>query len=157
MSESCKILTSTVLFSHECDLWKIADFGITSEGATFPKPTDFARGTTCYRTPELLSEKPSYTNKVDIWALGYILYELASGKRAFNSDVACNEHAVRRPIPPLTISTPFPSLQQSQLGDYVNRLMQVDWTRRPMSPEVHSDCVRFLNLADPTIATRNET
>lgn len=47
------------------------------------------RGTPCYRPLEILLENgPGYTNKVDIWGVGCILYELAMGKMAFPSDLA---------------------------------------------------------------------
>lgn len=48
-------------------------------------------GTPCYISPELCEGKP-YNQKSDIWALGCVLYELASLKRAF-------EAAVRHPLP----------------------------------------------------------
>lgn len=48
-------------------------------------------GTPCYISPELCEGKP-YNQKSDIWALGCVLYELASLKRAF-------EAAVSKPLP----------------------------------------------------------
>ncbi|XP_013924527.1 PREDICTED: serine/threonine-protein kinase Nek8 [Thamnophis sirtalis] len=41
-------------------------------------------GTPCYISPELCEGKP-YNQKSDIWALGCVLYELASLKRAFEA------------------------------------------------------------------------
>lgn len=46
------------------------------------------RGTASYCAPEIFGSEPSvpsYTNKVDIWALGTILYELCTGKTAFDT------------------------------------------------------------------------
>jgi len=37
-----------------------------------------------------------YNNKVDIWALGCILYELAFRKKAFDSDMAVLSHALSK-------------------------------------------------------------
>lgn len=45
-------------------------------------------GTPCYISPELCEGKP-YNQKSDIWALGCVLYELASLKRAFEAAVRC--------------------------------------------------------------------
>ena len=50
------------------------------------RTTDFSRGTGGYRAPELIKENSKYNNKVDIWALGCILYELVVGQTAFNND-----------------------------------------------------------------------
>lgn len=77
-----------VLYSRAEDTWKIADFGLMSEGtSSAANLTTSARGTNGYRAPELLAEnKRSYNNKVDIWSMGCILYELAVGIRAFSSD-----------------------------------------------------------------------
>ena len=47
-----------------------------------------ARGTAQYSAPEILLSQPdvpSYTNKVDIWGLGVILYELCTNQRAFET------------------------------------------------------------------------
>lgn len=44
-------------------------------------------GTPCYISPELCEGKP-YNQKSDIWALGCVLYELASLKRAFEAAVS---------------------------------------------------------------------
>ena len=70
--------------------WKVTDFGISTIGtAKRLIATKDGRGTPSYRAPEILFSEasiPSYTNKVDIWGLGTILYELCTGKRAFPTD-----------------------------------------------------------------------
>src|SRR5947207_315012 len=78
-----------VLYSHRSKCWKITDFGFTAEGTSKrAHTTRLARGSSSYWAPELLAEIAQYTNKVDIWALGCILYELVCGKRAFAGDWA---------------------------------------------------------------------
>lgn len=75
-----------VLFSCRDRLWKIADFGITSEGSdSTEKYTFYARGTPGYRAPELL-KGGMFTNKIDIWSVGCILYELVVGRKPFLSE-----------------------------------------------------------------------
>jgi serine/threonine protein kinase len=77
-----------VLFSLSDLNWKLADFGLTTDGTSKAlNSTRHANGTTGYRAPELLRELPAYNNKVDIFALGCVLFELvAGGKKAFRND-----------------------------------------------------------------------
>jgi serine/threonine protein kinase len=76
-----------VLYSKDDDNWKVADFGLTCEGtARRDNTTHYARGTNGYKSPELSENHATYNNKVDIWALGCILFELATGRKAFAND-----------------------------------------------------------------------
>src|SRR5437879_2079743 len=76
-----------VLYSSKDSNWKVADFGLTTTGnSTHDRTTVLRRGSPGYRAPELLREVSKYNNKVDIWAMGCIMYELASGQKAFGSD-----------------------------------------------------------------------
>lgn len=90
------ILTA-VLYSNKSRTWKIADFGLTSEGSTTqPRTTPYGRGKPGYRAPELvLDPKQTYNKKVDIWSLGCILFEMCTGKKAFVSDGAVLEFSRR--------------------------------------------------------------
>lgn len=84
-------LIATVLYSSQSDSWKIADFGLTVEGTSRrERPTQYGRGTEGYRAPELLlvqHENPTFTNKVDIWATGCVIYETIFRRRTFASDM----------------------------------------------------------------------
>lgn len=50
------------------------------------KKTSTVIGTPYYLAPELCEGKP-YDTKSDIWALGCLLYEMCSHRRAFDSEV----------------------------------------------------------------------
>src|SRR5277367_7080120 len=78
-----------VLYSSIGGWWKIADFGIISPGTTSRSlTTTSARGKEGYRAPELFHHfKSTYTNKVDVWSLGCILYELSTEQKAFRDDM----------------------------------------------------------------------
>jgi serine/threonine protein kinase len=71
------------LYSIKDRAWKLADFGIAT--ADVNPVTVYARGTQGYRAPELL-RGAAYSNKVDIWALGCILHELAVARKVFPDD-----------------------------------------------------------------------
>src|ERR1700685_4043229 len=72
----------------------MADFGLTSEGSSgLLHTTTAARGTDCYRAPELLQyPKATYNNKVDIWSMGCIMYEIRIGRKPFNNDWEVLKH-----------------------------------------------------------------
>ena len=81
-------LIRVVLYFAPSNTWKIGDFGLTTDGTTNRSLTTvYGRGTASYRPPELIQEKRSFTNKVDIFAMGCILYELDNaGKKLFSDD-----------------------------------------------------------------------
>ncbi|XP_063839492.1 serine/threonine-protein kinase nekl-2-like isoform X2 [Ostrinia nubilalis] len=65
-------------------LVKIGDFGISKMLAS-AKKTSTVIGTPYYLAPELCESKP-YDTKSDIWALGCLLYEMCTHKRAFDAE-----------------------------------------------------------------------
>ncbi|XP_033115096.1 serine/threonine-protein kinase Nek8-like [Anneissia japonica] len=73
--------TQNILLTKQRDIVKIGDFGISKILNTKSKAQTVV-GTPCYISPELCEGKP-YNQKSDIWALGCVLYELATLKRAF--------------------------------------------------------------------------
>jgi serine/threonine protein kinase len=63
-----------VLYYPPTKLWKIADFGLTSEAVSgVAVTTKYSRGTAGYRAPELLDEYSKYTSKVDMGTRVYSL------------------------------------------------------------------------------------
>jgi serine/threonine protein kinase len=56
------------------------------------RTTVAAQGTPAYRAPELLREKATFANKVDIWNLGTVIYELIALRPLFDSDFRVQEY-----------------------------------------------------------------
>lgn len=98
-----------MLFSQRSKVWKLTDFGISAE-ATSKKAhtTRYARGSERYRAPELLEEHPTFTNKVDMWALGCILYELVTGEPTFKGYLDILNYALDPKSNKRTIEVSFP-------------------------------------------------
>lgn len=83
----------SVLFCVKDKKWKITDFGLAAEGTSKKiYTTRYSRGTECYRAPELVKSHAGYNNKVDVWSLGCIFYELSIGTKPFASDFAVMQY-----------------------------------------------------------------
>ena len=72
--------------------WKIADFGFATPGNSYPAYSTEGRGTNSYRAPELIRFS-QFTRKVDIWAIGCILYEMVTGRVLFSDDFYVRQYA----------------------------------------------------------------
>jgi serine/threonine protein kinase len=56
--------------------------------------TELSGGTPGYRAPELMKDdSPGFNNEVDIWAMGCISFELATGGKPFGNDNAAGEYS----------------------------------------------------------------
>jgi len=103
-----------VLFSIRDSCWKLGDLGTVADGTSKHfNTTRYSRGTACYRAPEILQEPAKYNNKADIWAFGCIVYELATKKKAFDSDIATLNSSFPGflgwwPLSFHTLNAPFP-------------------------------------------------
>ncbi|KAL9046731.1 MAG: hypothetical protein Q9214_000507 [Letrouitia sp. 1 TL-2023] len=105
-------------------LWhlKIADFGLSNT-----KPLVSEVGSQAYMAPEIDSHQ--YTNAVDIWSVGVILFEMFTGTRPFLNNherslyVQGNQQAFENKL--ITANVP------SEARDFIKRLMAPDPRNRP--------------------------
>lgn len=92
-------------------LVKLLDFGISKASAHDDLELTAAQtmlGTPAYMSPEQLRSSKAVDARTDIWALGVVLYELASGRRPFTGDTfsaLCLKIALEPP-PPLPVPVP---------------------------------------------------
>lgn len=121
-------------------MWKLADFGLTSEGTSDGAVrTEYARGTPGYRAPELLVEDGSdFTNKVDIWSLGCVLYELVVGRRVFISDRDVRAHYRAGTLLEIPCRDTFNERAKNKFCDAIHEMMKKERESRPAASTLHS-------------------
>ena len=128
-----------VLYSHRQHAWKIADFGLSTEGnSQHNRTTHFARGTSSYRAPEIL-HKGTYTNKVDIWAVGCILYEVICREKAFSSDLDVLRYSDGAPLSmPHDLDIFEDERFEAAMRSLIPRIFNIDPIRRPSAAQLIS-------------------
>jgi hypothetical protein len=106
---------------------RVMDFGLAVVGGT----DDVRAGTPAYMAPEQLLGK-EVTTRSDIFALGLVLYELFTGRRAFTATTIAEleaQHQNRSTLPPSTlVSAMDPAIERAIL-----RCIEPDPERRPAS------------------------
>jgi serine/threonine-protein kinase len=118
----------------------LLDFGICKlrrQSALIGERTELTKegevvGTPCYMAPEQMVSGKSVDGRADVWALGVILYECATGIRPFDGDnLAQVVYAiVSGPITPLARLAPH--LPQ-QFSDLVSKMLQRASSQRTLS------------------------
>jgi len=135
------ILLISVLYSSTTHTWKIADFGLACSATMTPQTTTSGRGKQGYRPPELFKEpKSSFTQGVDLFALGCVFYELVFGKKAFSSDLEILQHYISNSdyssstITPAWMTVILPS--DFPLSKILNKMLARDFRARGSVREI---------------------
>ena len=106
---------------------RVMDFGLAAVG----RVEDIRAGTPAYMAPEQLHGR-EVTARSDIFALGLVMYELFTGRRAFSATTLGDlvaQHETRSMTPPSTIVTAIdPAIERAIL-----RCLDPDPGRRPAS------------------------
>jgi serine/threonine protein kinase len=112
------------LYCNAEHVWKLADFGICSEATSRrERITMSSRGTLAYRAPELLRENATFTNKLDIWNLGCVLFELIHHHPLFTSDWAVQQYDRSPENLRNFVHLAFKLDYQTPVGDLISELL----------------------------------
>ncbi|CAF3730814.1 unnamed protein product [Adineta steineri] len=96
---------------------KLADFGWSAESTSTCKRTTLC-GTLDYLPPEMLNGN-GYDEKIDLWCLGVLTYEMIIGKPPFDSQT---QHETIRMI--RSIELTFPTGTSTDLRDLITKLLR---------------------------------
>jgi eukaryotic-like serine/threonine-protein kinase len=114
---------------------KVLDFGIAKfssamAGETGVTETGTTLGTPCYMAPEQAMAERELDHRIDVWALGVILYETLSGARPIEGDTVGQvvKHLMTTGITPLERVVPG---LPTELTALVNRMLSRERSRRP--------------------------
>jgi serine/threonine protein kinase len=132
-------------------VWKLADFGLSSEGSSKRNlPTKYSSGTPGYRAPELMDsggDPAMYNNKVDIWAMGCIFYELATGIRPFKSDWDVLNHRFSKRNMEVVLDDSFETGSIAAITEHIVEMLQIDPSDRPSASFLSEKFDQQLQLA----------
>nr|XP_002126613.1 serine/threonine-protein kinase Nek8 [Ciona intestinalis] len=129
------IKPQNILLDRKCKVCKLSDFGISKVLNTKTKAFTVV-GTPCYISPELCRGM-AYNQKSDIWALGCVLFELMTGKKAFEAP-NISALVIKITSGQYKVSE-LPKIYSGQLVGQLKRLLSLDPTERPSVDEVLSE------------------
>jgi serine/threonine protein kinase len=134
--QSVSLLTYIVLYSRRDSVWKLADFGFTSEATSTTLHTSIeAKGTDGYRAPELLGSS-KYNNKADIWSLGCILYELAVRQKAFHDDWATFNYKTSGETLAIVFGEDIGDDYKENITRSILIMLQIEFASRPSAADL---------------------
>jgi serine/threonine protein kinase len=135
---------------------KVLDFGIAKltlqDGEPGVTETGSTLGTPCYMAPEQAAAEKDLDHRVDVWALGVILYECLSGARPIEGDSIGQVvmHLMSTGITPLERLVPD---LPSDLTALVGRMLARERARRPNDlREVAEVLARHTSVRAPEFA-----
>jgi serine/threonine-protein kinase len=132
------------------DTVKVLDFGVArmieeATGLTELTRTSTIVGTAAYISPEQARGDP-VTARTDLYALGCVLFTLASGSPPFRGDTAlavCSQHLHTEPPRLIELVPSVPAA----LSTLVNELLEKDPTRRPADAQAVGDRIALIGTA----------
>ena len=119
---------------------KIGDFGISKQLNNYNMYANTQNGKFLYMAPEMLNKNPKYNNKIDIWELGCIIYELCTLKYGFDCD---NLFGLFNKIINEKHDKINLEYYSSELQDLLDLLLKKDYKERPDINEVYNILINY--------------
>lgn len=129
---------------------KLGDFGLSKRVSGLSEELNSIIGTPIYFPPEMIVEQ-KYTMKMDIWALGIVLYELMSLTYPFNDAFIIKLFKkISQNNPP-----PLPKIYSKILTDLCSNLLNKNPILRPTIMEINNH--PFLNPGKRIVRSRSKS
>ena len=146
-----------VLYSRKDSVWKLADFGYLTEATSSSlRMSAGMKGSEGYRAPELLNRNTKtilFNNKVDIWSLGCILHEFATGTKPFENDFDTYHHKVSNGTIRVVLDEAFSEQCKAAITTLVLSMLQIKLASRPSAAELLE---KFSSLSQSSESNFNE-
>ena len=89
-------------------------------------------------------EKWTYTNKVDVWAIGCILYEVIFRQKLFSADFAVLQYSLGQDLPlPSMLDTVPDSASSAFISTLIYEMLDIDPNKRPRAEVINKRFVSF--------------
>jgi serine/threonine protein kinase len=102
-------------------------------------------------------EKPVYSTKVDIWAMGVILHELVTGKKPFATDLAVWDHYRSKKLPEIRLDRfedPFKTAVRSSICEMLQKEPRTRPTAKTLFQRFSQFYIRTATRENTTSETR---
>ena len=125
-----------VLYSSKDRLWKLTDYGFMMEdsSAISVKTPDIMAPV--YYAPELVRQRQSFDNKIDIWAFGCVLFEMTTQRQTFRGEGELRNFMVH-PEEITVFELDYREVNEDIVAsarwveELINEMLQIDSDRRP--------------------------
>ena len=144
----------------DADFVKVLDFGIAKLMVTSSRPARFQTqtgaiiGTPAYMSPEQCRGAKEIDHRTDIYSLGVMAYQMATGRLPFAADSLGEllfKHLSEEPVPPSAIDRSVPEVMSAM----ILRALDKDPERRPSLDELSAAMVRAVQASTlpPSLST----
>lgn len=110
---------------------RLTDFGLAGRERAVPETVGEAAGTPAYMAPELFRGEPA-TVRSDLYALGLVLYEVFTGKHAFEAATIADLRRQQEQGRPASLSSRAGQIDTA-IEEVIFRCLEKDPSRRPAS------------------------
>ena len=86
--------------------------------------------------------EPTYTNKADVWSMGCILYELATGNRAFECDWAVFSYCSSQKNMDMILDNTFDAHSVEIITRHIVDMLQIKSSCRPSASVLSKEFTR---------------